>query len=619
MSDILCDSFTGTNGTAITAHTPESGTAASAAAGGAQIQSNKLSFTSPAVGANNYTRWTGSGDGTTYATFQFTTPAAGNRYLEFYVNRTDANNSWFINYFKHPTSGEKFRIYEIASGVITQRATSTVVLLANTTYTVVIKAVGDTITATLYGLAAPVVDTYTVASRSSKTAVGFSIETYTDASGDFDQGTVFDNFRVTTTDLFAAIYVDTTLATTAFSGYDPVTFLPSVTGAGVGIPLLSDALTTYLLDGAYVYCRGGQSHTTGIAVALSCHIRQFGVGTATLTARPAYAPGAPGYGLHVVGAGVGTFSLVGVRGNLKMVGTFDDGDASPDPDLDSDITLAFTTGGVVTVQGVWFDGFGHAGIKFLFRAGSGSVIEQCRFARGGFTGRDHCIYDAKGNVTYRHNEFYDVTGYGIQAYSSLPDPVSIIANVFRQCGNVGGIVGGGTITDGVSGHVIRHNTVVDCGIGANGFGHVLWGGSNTTTVQNNFCANPAAGTTDINIQNAATTTITTGYNRKVSLGGAGSAAYTSATDVVTADLFDTTPATLTAARRTGGLADGVDTGADSDVLLDPTQDWPTPMAVSGIPPIGAFANVSGGPTTGSFSRGIAVRHHRTQLRIGRRL
>ncbi len=580
---LLRDTFTGTNGTAISGRSPDVGSSPTALTNTWQIQSNQLKCTTPLVADYNIVRYSPGGDGNTYMSVKVTTPASGNYYLEIWFNYQDADNFWYVGISKDSNT---VNLVQQVAGAFTTRDTQAITLATSTTYTVIIRAVDDTITVNFSGGSSPSpfqLD-WTAANRPLKTATGIALTTYTDGSGLYDQGSTYDDLQYTNVDPRMASYVDTALGADAPTGYDPSTFAASISGTGVGYTTLANAIAAAPV-GAYVYCRGGQTHTTGITVTRSVHIRQFGTGTAVLDSRPAYAPGAGEHGIYF--SGNGESSVIGVRGNIQMIGTFSEGVNTTVPH--NSVTLKVFTGGTVTVRGVQFDGTAHTAIKNHFSVPLDSVIEQCRFTDGGFDGLDHHIYDAEGGFTIRHNEFVGITGYGVHVYSDVPVRTRIIANAFRQCGNTSGIVGGGPLVDGTCGHVIRHNTVVDCGTGAAGVGGItLWGGSNNTDIQNNYVQCPGANS-DIYIQSAGTTDITEGFNRKSTVGGPGAGTYSSGTDVTTADLFDTTPDQLTDMRRTGGLTDGTDLGADSDLLLDPNDDWPTPKAVNGTPPIGAFA------------------------------
>lgn len=606
MSELLRDTFTGTNGTAITAHTPDAGPTATAGVGTWQIQSNKLACTTPTNAAYNHFDYN-LGNANQCVEVDFTVPSSGSQYITFWLNYVDIDNKWMVECYRYHGTDGKLSIIERTSGSQTTRVGSSALTIpSNANLHLSMTAIGDTVTARLTGLSTgPVFLTYTVGSRANKTGTHFRVGIYSDTGDASADGlAVFDNLRVTTTDPWLSVYADTALA--AVTGdYNPATFaaVTDGTGSGPGVPLFAHAVAG-APAGATVYCRGGQTHTTGVVVDRTLTLRQFGSGVADLSALGIYAAGSPQYGVLVQNAA--SFSAYGTRGDLRFTGTYAEGDTTV-PTAGTDITLQMNSvGGKLILSGCHLYGSGHAGLKFTALPDPTSYVEFCRLEHGGFSGIDHLVYDAEGGATYRFCEFRDVSGYGLHCYNNLGVAAKALACAFYNCGNVAGLVGGAALVDGqpTPAHSLHHLTAVNCGTGNGGlgFGLILWNFCTGTEVENCYVSCPGS-LGDVYVNSTNTASMVASHNRLATVAGGGAAAYVPSGDVTTADVLHTTPDSLCDLARTGRLRDGVYLGADSDFLLDPRESWPTPLAVVGTPPIGAFAPlppanpnlVNGGP------------------------
>jgi hypothetical protein len=149
---IINDLFTGTNGTNLTAHTPNTdvpGGAWNTGGGGSAawtIQSNAMQVTGV---MNGGTAWINGGNpnGAITAVFNFLTSGA-NPTFGILFRYADASDLWICELDKH---NQALSIYEDAASVFTQRASTAMTISASTPYTVKLIMSGSTLTATANG------------------------------------------------------------------------------------------------------------------------------------------------------------------------------------------------------------------------------------------------------------------------------------------------------------------------------------------------------------------------------------------------------------------------------------------------------------------------------------
>lgn len=183
---LLSDTFTGTNGTALTSHTPDipgTGTYTSVVGTSPTIQGNKAEVTNQSGTVVVYD--VSQSAVTAQADVSMNT-ANANTAGGVVVRETDVNNFWLC----HLRGDGNLILFENSGGTFTQRASAAVTVNVNTTYTIKLVASGTNMTGYYQGTSE-----FTYGSASSnQTATKVGIRCFCNASG----VTVdIDNFLVT--------------------------------------------------------------------------------------------------------------------------------------------------------------------------------------------------------------------------------------------------------------------------------------------------------------------------------------------------------------------------------------------------------------------------------------
>lgn len=183
----ITDTFTGTNGTDLTAHTTDTGQTWVGDLGTITISSNKAVPSNGTTRLNQYHIATSVSDVTIQADLNY--DGSSTRYARLVARLTDTNNYWQLSI---SNQGSSMILYEVSSGTVTQRATSNQSMSAGTSYTIKLVCSGSTMTGYFSGLS---VLSYSSAT-SNKTAKNHGIYLITDTS--FLAGTISaDNFSIT--------------------------------------------------------------------------------------------------------------------------------------------------------------------------------------------------------------------------------------------------------------------------------------------------------------------------------------------------------------------------------------------------------------------------------------
>lgn len=151
MTTLWQDSFTDTNGTNLTARTPEVGTNYTARSGAQVIQDNVNRGTTYVSLVTDYTFPTSSAD--IYATFRGRYTAASTyTAVGMLLRWQDGNNLWQLRLDRDSGNSRNLHIYEHALGVVTLRATTSVATVTDTWYDFIVSASGTTISIQIVGL-----------------------------------------------------------------------------------------------------------------------------------------------------------------------------------------------------------------------------------------------------------------------------------------------------------------------------------------------------------------------------------------------------------------------------------------------------------------------------------
>lgn len=178
------DSFTDVNGTALTAHTADTGQSWThgAGTGTATIQNNKAQFTGVTSEADPWVIPAGVANVTVSATMNW----AANEDAGLVVRWLDANNYWF---FDGAQSTGVWTVFEKTAGVQTSRASGTFAFSLNTDYQVRVVASGPLMSLFVNGA---LVVSFNSANQQGNTKHGIFI------GGAAAVNVLVDNFRVTT-------------------------------------------------------------------------------------------------------------------------------------------------------------------------------------------------------------------------------------------------------------------------------------------------------------------------------------------------------------------------------------------------------------------------------------
>jgi hypothetical protein len=598
-ADLFRATFTAPDGTAVAAYTPEVGSAPANVVGSWGVTAGRLTCLTKTNDTFNYCT-AGAVGQRQYVCGTFQTPASGGYLFGLQLNFVDDNNTWWV--YNDATS---LRILETTAGVETSRANVVISLTADTVYNYRCGADGDEIYIQVLVSGVWKTASYTVAGRANKTAT--ALRFFFDGTAAYGIPS-WDDIRITSYNPFLNVHLDTSLGADVWEGnYSRGSMSALAFTSGDGSAWDGPAFATpqqaglYAMSGGTVWCRGGQT-SLGAGTTFPGYLQPYGTGHVTLDGAGQYSAGNAGPVLTFVGTDGGMLGTYDQR--FRVRGTHSDGDTT-DPNADTDVSIKCYLTGVATFLNVECYESGHAGLKFYAASAAGSKVETCVFRDGGFTARDHGVYDPYGGPgsgsKYLGDVFHDITGYGLHGYNASEangplQPVKAAACAAYRCGQVAGA--GGMLIHGGAGPSLLHCTVTDCdGIG----GVTVWGDATGATLKDNFIQCPLCDN-DVHVNAVETASLFVAYNRKTSVGGNGSAAYASATDVTTADLFDSTPAVPTDLRRTGGLRDGADLGYDSRYRLDPTSVWPRLVYDGATPSVGAYALAGAGGTGVPMSR-----------------
>lgn len=209
MGILATDTFTGSNGTSLSAHTMDVGSGWTLQQGSWDLQGNQANLVATAGDDQNVaTCDPGSADVAFEA--QLITPASGHIDAGVVFNFSDNSNYWLLAVTRRTDlTIHGWFLYERNAGSFTLRASETASGLPaqNTTYTIRIITRGDAIGVMIDGA---VRLGYSVSARPFKTATKVGLRIYKSA-GDPDGGSRFDNLEVTTgrpkypTELFFAL------------------------------------------------------------------------------------------------------------------------------------------------------------------------------------------------------------------------------------------------------------------------------------------------------------------------------------------------------------------------------------------------------------------------------
>lgn len=299
-ADIRADTFTDTNGTALTAHTPDSGGAwltASSGAGAWDIQSNQANLATSSGGRD--VAYFDAGTADARVTVKATPAAAF--YNQGAVLRFTAQDAhWKAVCY---ATSNLFAIVEVTAGSETIRASTTVTVTAGVQYTIAFSARGDNFTATLDGANTLA---YTSSVRNTATKHGFG--------GGPAALTKFDDFGIQP-------------STAVIAGAETVTADLTVAGSGSAIALAGSAAgvetVSATLDsgnGLTGQAASAETATGNLPVAIA--LAGAAAGTATvngaLNAGPALAGGAAG--IESVGGALAIgIGLQGQAGGVEAV------------------------------------------------------------------------------------------------------------------------------------------------------------------------------------------------------------------------------------------------------------------------------------------------------------
>lgn len=165
----LWDSFTDTNGTALTAHTPEIGSPPTIIAGTWIIQGNAARCSNGSVAAVNGAPHD-AGQANVVVKTQVTVASGGGTFAYIYLNYVNDNENWVLIWF-----GTSIQIYEITGGVPVMRAIQTIAMINDGDS---VAAVGTSNDDTISLLVKTVTVSYNVLNRSNKTATKHGMRTY---------------------------------------------------------------------------------------------------------------------------------------------------------------------------------------------------------------------------------------------------------------------------------------------------------------------------------------------------------------------------------------------------------------------------------------------------------
>lgn len=181
MATLLSDTFTDTNGTALTSHTMDVGGGWTAGTGTFQVQSNAAKKTASS-GIHDGV-WADAGQADVSLSVDITWQALGDRSLGAALRVTDGTNRWEAYYY---AGTDKIQLDEVTTGSNTTRASASAVGIASgNTYSLTASTSGTSLSVSLNGKTA----SYT--SSSYQTNTKFGLLDYNDTVSSFD------NFLVT--------------------------------------------------------------------------------------------------------------------------------------------------------------------------------------------------------------------------------------------------------------------------------------------------------------------------------------------------------------------------------------------------------------------------------------
>lgn len=507
--------------------------------------------------------------------------------------RTDDSNCWVVRTVQGAPGS--ITLYEKVAGVETSRATASITVTA-ASHRLVVTADGQKVRVILD-------NTHRLSYDSAATNLTATGAKTTQAITEFVSwprtlsGTaleVLSTLYPFSNPSLGSAYADNSLAADTTT-YNPATRL-GTGGTDRAYKTLLGAVTAVTAGGT-VYIRAGTYREKGQAdicypISKSLTLDCYNGEAVTLT-YPVGSPPLAGtgeYGQIVKVSGSADVTFEGRKG-LVIVGTHAEGDSASQ---DLDINLLLETTGTVSVRQVKFQGYGHASIKTSANY-AGLTVEQCAFEAGGFTQRDHHVYEPKGGGTYRHNSFAGHAGYAIHVYDNVPRACAIYGNVvFSGGGTYAPVAGGGMLISTGAAHVVRNNTIY----ANNGYGGIVFwkdygSGPSVTFESNILWGNAAAGAAaDLVCDNAFITGSHNDIGTQV-MGGAVLGTYTGTNDLSSDPLVATTPPDSFDDLRlqAGSPCVGAGVATSGVTLLDPAVTaWPTPKASStAADAAGAFA------------------------------
>jgi PKD repeat protein len=408
--------------------------------------------------------------------------------FEVVFRKTDASNYWTARF--HQGDALPFKIIETVAGVPTTVASSATAIAA-AAHNFAVRFEGARIDIYEAGVARASYTTAatglsaTTASVSHDCTLGsWPITLPAAALAAFASAYPYGNPPTTT------VYVSKNLAAASLA-FDPAT--DQGTGGGArGYPTFAAAYTDvstsgtiYLMDGVHT----GKDTASGanacaFAVSKNLTVRGYNGRAAAFLAinaadPPLVSAGNVGRVVRVSGSASVIFRDLTVRGTHDSYGD--------NLSEDTDICIAWDSTGTYTIEDCDFELMGHSSFKPGAAYNTASALRRCRFRAGGFTQRDHHIYDPQGGGTYEHNDFDGATGFGLHVYDDVVRALVVRANVFRRCGG-GDLVptgGGGWLISTGADHVFANNTTIGCRGQGGGIWWKDYGNTGTIVFKNN--------------------------------------------------------------------------------------------------------------------------------------
>lgn len=337
------DTFTDTDGTNLTAHTPDTGGSWSVSAGTWTINASNQLTVAPAAGENHAYVAAGGADKEISATF--TTPASlavGQIRQGFILRRADADNFVIIRMFMDDASqpgSDEIEVQEIigASGNVVRKCYLGNFWAANTTYTLKAQVVGDVLQVFLDGQPHLTVHLSNSALLSGQ-GFGFYRDSGTDAL-------LMDAFTVKSIGSADVTVTGESLSASISTSYGSVTGASDTTGTS-----LSAAVSVSY--GAVT----GDAGATGVEIGATVGFTAGAVDTSVSVAGAAISASASGVYGDVSGASDTTGTSLSATTSL-VVGSVDTGGSASVDGAAFDVTIGVSYGTIITDAAIAGEGF----------------------------------------------------------------------------------------------------------------------------------------------------------------------------------------------------------------------------------------------------------------------